>query len=87
MLTGHTETVWKMAFSMCGLLLASVSSDMNCRVWNVSAQKSSLNCCFKAHEGWVKDVCFSRDNMLLYTCSMDGLISMWKVPKKFHIKD
>ncbi len=25
--------------------------------------------------------------MLLYTCSTDGLVSMWKVPKKFHIKD
>lgn len=60
MLTGHSETVWRASFSMCGTILATVSSDMSVRIWNISAKKCSLNTTFKAHESWVGGVVYSR---------------------------
>jgi len=78
------------AFSQCGRILATVGRDSTVRIWNVApskaAFKASLQTSFKAHEAWVRDCCFSRDNMILFTCSTDGLVSMWKVPKRFHIR-
>mmetsp|Transcript_2622 Transcript_2622/g.6090 ORF Transcript_2622/g.6090 Transcript_2622/m.6090 type:complete len:355 (+) Transcript_2622:787-1851(+) len=89
-LTGHTEAIYKCAFSQCGRILATVGRDSTVRIWNVApskaAFKASLQTSFKAHEAWVRDCCFSRDNMILFTCSTDGLVSMWKVPKRFHIR-
>lgn len=86
LLTGHTEAVWKVCFSQCGKIAATVSSDMSVRIWNISAKKPSLNCVFKAHESWVRDCVFAKDNQYLYTCSTDGLVSLWVVPKKYRIK-
>lgn len=85
-LTGHQETIWQAAFSVCGKILATVSSDTTCRIWNISTKKCSLNTVYKAHDTWVRDCVFSKDNSMLYTASTDGLISLWRVPKKYHIK-
>lgn len=84
MLHGHRETIWALAFSPSGKLLASGSSDCNIRIWNVSSTNPTLNCHFRAHESWVRTLAWTEDMQMLASGSTDGLISLWAVPRKYH---
>jgi len=83
-LHGHRETIWCLAFSMTGKLLATGSSDCSIRIWRVSAKQPSLLCFFRAHEGWVRSLCWTDDMQCLISGAADGLISLWAVPKIYH---
>jgi WD40 repeat protein len=66
--------------------LASGSNDTTVRIWNVSTKQPSLNSVFKAHESWVRSLRWTLDQTILATTSTDGLISLWSVPRKYHIQ-
>jgi len=84
-LKGHEGGISSVRFTGDGRLLASASKDCEVRVWNPSRKAPSLIHKFVAHEAWVRDLCFQRDQSHLYSCSTDGLIFAWQVPHKYHI--
>jgi len=83
-LHGHKETIWSLDFCLSGKLLATGSSDCYIRIWNVSANQPTLNCFFRAHESWVRSVCFTDDMQILLSGAADGLVSLWSVPRQHH---
>lgn len=76
-LVGHKSTVWTLAFSLDGYLLASGSGDTTVRLWDTeTGQVSSLL------EGCRKDVfcvAMSPDGKLLATASAEPRVRVWDV--------
>jgi len=85
-LKGHEGGISSVRFTGDGRLLASASKDCWVRVWNPSRKSPSLVHKFLAHESWVRDIQWQRDQHLLYTASTDGLVFAWQVPRHFHVK-
>jgi WD40 repeat protein len=85
-LKGHEGGVSAVRFTPDGRLLASASKDCEIRVWNPSRKSPSLVHKFVAHEAWVRDICWQRDQSHLFSGSTDGLIFAWQVPHKYHVK-
>lgn len=85
-LKGHEADVTGLKFIGDGRLLASVSKDCDVRVWNPDMNGPTLNAKFPAHEAWVRDVLWTKDQSTLYTCSTDGLVFAWQVPKAYRPK-
>jgi WD40 repeat protein len=61
-LTGHTDSVWSVAFSPDGKRLASASSDKKVKLWDAQSDKELLT--LVGHE-WISDVTFSPDGKRL----------------------
>ncbi|TDC24471.1 hypothetical protein E1265_09525 [Streptomyces sp. 8K308] len=75
-LTGHTGTVFRMAFSPDGRLLATGSMDTTVRLWE-TATGQLVGKPLTGHSGTVEDVAFSPDGRLLATGSMDTTVRLW----------
>ena len=76
-LTGHTETVWTLAFSTDGRLLASGSSDDTIRIWDINTNETLIT--LSGHTDDVKSVAFSPDDKYLASGSDDDTIRIWTV--------
>jgi len=85
-LKGHEGGVSAVRYTGDGRLLASTSKDCEIRIWNPNMKAPSLIHKFSAHEAWVRDICWQRDQSHLFSCSTDGLIFAWQVPDKYQIK-
>ncbi|MEV4551045.1 WD40 repeat domain-containing serine/threonine protein kinase [Nonomuraea wenchangensis] len=75
-LTGHTGTVFRMAFSPDGRLLASGSMDATVRLWD-TATGGLVGEPLTGHTGIVEDVAFSPDGRLLASGSVDTTARLW----------
>jgi hypothetical protein len=71
----HTDTVWSLAYSPDGRLLASGGSDALVRVWDAETGRERHRCA--GHRGRVSAVAFSPDGRLLASGSSDGNIFLW----------
>ncbi|QDL07589.1 protein kinase [Brasilonema octagenarum UFV-E1] len=82
--TGHSDSVWSVAFSPDGELLASGSADSTIKLWQVSTGREIHT--FRGHSFFVNFVTFSPDGRLLVSASADGTIKLWQVStgKKIH---
>jgi WD40 repeat protein len=76
-LTGHTNTVWSVAFSPDSRLLASTSWDKTARVWDVAKRRSIAT--LSGHTGIVHSVAFAPDGRTLATGSDDRTVRVWNV--------
>jgi len=74
-LEGHTATVWAVAFSPDGSLLASASADGAIILWDTKTweHKEPL----RGHEGDVYSLSFSPDGQTLASASKDKTIKLW----------
>jgi WD40 repeat protein len=85
-LKGHEGGISAVRFTGDGRLLASASKDCEIRIWNPSRKAPALVHKFVAHEAWVRDIFWQRDQTHLFSGSTDGLIFAWQVPMKYHCK-
>jgi WD40 repeat protein len=72
----HNGPVYSVAFSPDGQRVASASSDLTARVWNVSAPEESP-LILKGHTGGVTRVAFDRSGKTLGTLGADKTVRLW----------
>ena len=76
-LAGHSGTVWNVAFSSNGEMLASGSRDQTVKVWDVGDRPGRLRARFDGHDGEVWAVAFSPDRKILASASSDQTLALW----------
>ena len=74
-LTGHAKTVWDVAFSPDGRLLATASADETMRLWALATGECLRT--LTGHALGVLSVAFSPDGRLLATASADETVRLW----------
>lgn len=80
MLTDHTEEVWHIQFSRNGRWLASASRDASAILWEViPGHALSKRHTLRGHTKALTFCCWSPDDSMLATCSLDGLVKIWEV--------
>ncbi|MGV0102186.1 WD40 repeat domain-containing protein [Nostoc sp. DSM 114160] len=74
---GHTNSVYSVAFSADGCILASGSGDQTVKLWDVDTG----NCLrtLSGHTRWVWSVGFSPNGQSVVSCSEDETIKVWDV--------
>ena len=75
-LTGHTGSVYGLAYSPDGEWLASSSFDMTCLLWNTSGNCENINV-LQGHKNAVLDVKWSMDRQHIATASADKTLAFW----------
>jgi WD40 repeat protein len=71
------DSVFTVAFSPDGKLLAAGGADSVARVWSVDEKKLVAE--LKGHAGWVQSANFSADGKFLITASADRTVQVWEV--------
>lgn len=79
-LEGHSDCVYKIAFSPNGQLLASGSFNTTIRLWDPIT--GDLQGTLKGHPKWVVAVAFSPDGQLLASASDDLTVRLWLIEHK-----
>ena len=75
-LTGHTGSVYGLAYSPDGECLVSSSFDMTCLLWNASGNCENINV-LQGHKNAVLDVKWSMDGQHIATASADKTLALW----------
>lgn len=81
-LSGHTDRVWRVAWSPNGTLLASVSSDETVRIWQAHTGACVHVC--EGHTAWVLGVAWSPDGQAIASVSGDGTVRIWNAATGEH---
>ncbi|KAF3890175.1 MULTISPECIES: WD40 domain-containing protein [Nostocales] len=73
---GHSATVWRVAFSPDGKMVATGSGDNTVKLWNLEGK---LLRTFKGHTAAIWGVAFSPDGKILASGSVDATVKLWKL--------
>ena len=73
-LKGHSDSVWAVAISPDGKMLASVSTDKTIKLWNLATGQELRT--LKGHSDWVNSVAFSPDGKTLASGSSDKTVKL-----------
>lgn len=74
-LTGHLDTIWRMAFSPDGKRLVTASHDKTARIWDTNT--GQLLVTLSGHTGTLESAAFSSDGRRVVTASADGTARIW----------
>jgi WD40 repeat protein len=75
--TGHTDSVWSVAFSPDGQQAISGSYDRTLRLWDVATGRELRR--FEGHTGAVLSVAFSKGGQVVVSGSADQTVRIWDV--------
>ena len=78
-LSGHTDQVRSVTFSLDGTSLVSGSDDMTVKLWDV--QTGGVIRTFHGHTGWVFSVSISVDHTTVVSGSFDETLRLWDIQK------
>ena len=73
--SGHTNTVWSVAFSPDGGKVLTGSQDWTAKLWDGSTGACIRT--FSGHTSYVRSVAFSPDGSKVLTGSADGTAKLW----------
>ncbi len=68
-------SLFALAFSLDGQLLATGGSDGIVRCWDVASRREILTC--KGHSSWIRSVAFSPDGKTLASGASDQTVKLW----------
>ncbi len=75
-LTGHTDVVWRVTFSLDGHTLTSVSHDRTIKLWKLSSGQELRTLTVPSSDAWCVA---SPDGQTLASSSYDNTIRLWEV--------
>jgi len=78
-LLGHSNSVWAVACSPNGKIIASASADKTIKLWN---RDGSLIRTLKGHDSSVWAIIFSPDGQTIVSASADKTIKLWNLDGK-----
>lgn len=81
----HTDTVFGVAFSPDGTLLATASADKFVKVFDVETKTVRKK--FEGHTNHVLDVAWMADGKRLLSAGADGVIKVWDLEKGEKVRD
>lgn len=82
-LTGHSNSIYSIAFSPDGRTLASASYDKSIKLWDLQSKKEIAT--LTGPSGYVGDVAFSPDGQTLAFASRNKTIKLWDLQSKKEI--
>ena len=75
--SGHTDTVWSLAFKPNSYVLASGSQDNTIRIWDVGDNNLRHVRTLRGHTGGIESIAWSPDGRTLASASNDGTVRLW----------
>lgn len=82
--SGHSDVIFRIAWSPDGKFLASPSRDKTIKVWSLDT--GELYCNLRGHTLRVNSVAWARDSSRLVSCGSDGIVALWDFKDSPQIK-
>ena len=76
-LSGHTDRISSLTYSLDGIFLVSGSDDKTIKLWDIQTGGVIKTLC--GHTEWIRSVSISADNTMIASASRDKTIRLWNI--------